>query len=98
MALATDRSTELADPFAERFAQLRQPFGAEDDQGDDQDDRELHWSDVWHWPMVPAAEGDRTRFRLTCNGGRRYPIFVFSELATGKCGWSDRFAGSIEQV
>src|SRR6187200_2887940 len=49
--LATDRAAKLADPFAKRTAELRQPFRAEDNKGDDQDDRELEGSDVWHHSM-----------------------------------------------
>ena len=45
-ALAGDRVFELADPFAEAVAELRQPFGAEHDQGDDQDDDDLEGADV----------------------------------------------------
>ena len=41
VVVAGDRAFELADAAAEDAAQLRQPFRAEDDQGDDQDDRDL---------------------------------------------------------
>src|SRR6185295_3707299 len=48
VALAADRPAELADPFAHRAAELREAFRPEDDEGDDQDDDDLEWSDVWH--------------------------------------------------
>src|SRR5262249_43522095 len=46
-------------------AELRQAFGAEDDEGDDQDDRKLEGSNVWHRPMVTARAPDR----ITSNRG-----------------------------
>jgi hypothetical protein len=49
VALAADRAAELADPFAERFAQLRQAFGAEDDQGDDQDGDRIRFGLTCNW-------------------------------------------------
>src|SRR5581483_1817832 len=52
VVLAGDRGAELADALAEGATQLRQPLGAEDHQGDDQDDRQLEGSNVRHWLMV----------------------------------------------
>src|SRR5690242_11013988 len=49
VVLAADRSFELADAAAEAAAELRQALGSEDEEGDDQDDRDLGKSDVsWH--------------------------------------------------
>ena len=94
-SVAADRAAELADPSAEGAAQLGQAFRPEDDQGDDQDDRELEWSDIWH-----ATHGNGTpRDRITANwvgGATRYLGFVGT--VEEKCGLSLRFAGSIGQT
>ena len=49
-------SLELADPLPHRLAELGQALRPEDDQDDDQNDRYLEWSNVWH---VPNASGKR---------------------------------------
>lgn len=58
-ALATERAAELTDPLAQGAAELRQPLGPEDDERDDQDDRQLERSNVWHWLMVTGLHRDR---------------------------------------
>ena len=46
VVVAADRAAELADAPAQRAAELGQALRPEDDQGDDQDDRDLEGSDV----------------------------------------------------
>ena len=48
VAAAGDRVLELAEALAGRLAELGQLLRADDHQGDDQHDRQLHWSDVGH--------------------------------------------------
>src|SRR5512132_2510960 len=60
--LAAQRAAKLSDPLAKRTPQLGQPLGAEDDQGNDQDDQQLHWSDIGHrgqWYRRQRAGGSR---------------------------------------
>ena len=42
------RALELADPLAERLARVGQALGAEDDEGDRQDDDQFHGADAGH--------------------------------------------------
>jgi hypothetical protein len=48
VVVAADRAFELADSAADRPSELGQPFRPEYDEGDDQDDRQLKWSDIRH--------------------------------------------------
>src|SRR5690242_5449072 len=48
LAAVVDGVLELAHPVADRLAHLGQALRPEDDQGDHQDDDELHRTDVWH--------------------------------------------------
>jgi hypothetical protein len=46
--VAADRALELAQTLADRAAEVGQALGAEHDQGDDEHDDDLEWSDVGH--------------------------------------------------
>jgi hypothetical protein len=46
LVLAGDRAFELADAFAQAVAELRQAFGAEHDQRDDEHDDDLKGADI----------------------------------------------------
>src|SRR5512133_3185293 len=48
LALPRDRRPELADALAHRAPKLRQALRPEDHQGDDEDDDQLEWSNIWH--------------------------------------------------
>src|ERR671910_3421639 len=48
VAVAGQRALELPNPAPHRTTQLGQLLGPEDDQGDDEDDRQLQWSDIRH--------------------------------------------------
>lgn len=55
-----DRAFELTDAVAEGAAKLRQPFRAENEKGDDENDSDLEGSDVsWHLVMVTVRERNR---------------------------------------
>src|SRR5215204_7215902 len=64
VVLARDRPPELADALAHRAPQLRQALRPEDHQGDDEDDDQLEWSNVWH------PEGWYRRMGLRTEMGR----------------------------
>src|SRR3954451_21372395 len=49
------RVLEVAHPLAKRAAHFGQALGAEDDQGDDADEEQLHGADVGHGDPVYAA-------------------------------------------
>src|SRR6266550_69000 len=58
VVVAAHRALELTNSLAERTSQLRQALGPENDQGNDQDDQQLHWSDIGHhaeWYRQVAA-------------------------------------------
>ena len=57
LVVAADRAAELADPLAQRAAQLRQALGPEHDERDDQDDQDFEWSDVRHDRNGNAGSG-----------------------------------------
>src|SRR6188472_3828101 len=48
LLLPGDRRPELANALAHRAPKLRQALRPEDHQGDDEDDDQLEWSNVWH--------------------------------------------------
>ena len=35
-------------PLPTRLTELGKTFGSEDDEGDDEDDHDFEWSDIWH--------------------------------------------------
>src|SRR5690349_21632492 len=50
--LTADRAAELADAAAQGLAELGELFRSEDDQGDEQDEEDLDWSDVGHCGLL----------------------------------------------
>src|SRR3954471_20607830 len=57
LVLPGDRRPELADSLAHRAPQLRQALRPEDHQGDDEDDDQLEWSNIWHPEAWYSREG-----------------------------------------
>ena len=77
-------------PLPRRAAQLRQAFRPEDDQGDDQDDRELEGSDV---SASTHGNGREARSDHAEFGRLGYPVLGFLRLVAEKCGLSRSFRG-----
>src|SRR5688572_20330061 len=65
-----DRALELADPAAHRAPELRKPLWPEDHEGDDEDDRQLQWSDIRHRSNGTPTPGPgcKTGWRLVLGG------------------------------
>src|SRR5882757_6407368 len=68
LVLAGDRLFELANPFAEAVSQLRQAFGTEHDQSDDEDDDDLEGADVSKHSVNGNGTGGPGG--ISCSAGR----------------------------